>query len=49
MLNQVLWDPDFALPMVQIILRAVENWTYMADMDMGENVIKFMLEKDIYP
>ena len=48
-LNNSLWDPHFDLPMVQTMLRATEEGTYMEDRDIGEMFLNFMLSKDVRP
>jgi hypothetical protein len=42
-LNEAIWVPQFLLPMVDTLLRAVEPGTYMSDMDIGEMFLNFLL------
>jgi hypothetical protein len=42
--NAHLWAPWFALPMICALLRALELDTFMADSDIGEMFLNFMLE-----
>lgn len=46
-LNEVLWAPWFPLPTVESMLRAVEPGTYMADNDVGEMFLNFMLHEEV--
>jgi hypothetical protein len=48
-LNDVLWVPRFMLPSVHSHLRAVENGTFMADVDIGEMFLNFMLHAGVRP
>ena len=48
-LNDTLWDPQFTLTKVRIMLRATEVGTYMADMDTDEIFLNFTLSKDVRP
>ena len=41
-LNDAVWIPSFFLPSVQTHLRAVEEGTYMCDVDVGEMFLNFM-------
>jgi hypothetical protein len=47
--NDVLWVPRFMLPTMQTHLRAVEEGTFMADVDIGEMFLNFMLHLGIWP
>jgi hypothetical protein len=42
-LNDVLWVPSFPLPTVNSLLYAVHPNTWMADMDIGEMFLNFVL------
>jgi hypothetical protein len=44
-LNAHLWAPWFALPTICALLRALELDTFMADYDIGEMFLNFMLEE----
>jgi hypothetical protein len=44
-LNVHLWAPWFALPTICALLRALELDTFMADSDIGELFLNFMLEE----
>jgi hypothetical protein len=44
-LNKHLWAPGFALPTIGALLRALELDTFMADSDIGEMFLHFMLEE----
>jgi hypothetical protein len=42
-LNDSIWTPRFPLPMIRTRLREVEEGTYMADLDVGEIFLNFVL------
>jgi hypothetical protein len=42
--NAHIWCPWFALVTINTILRALEPWTYMGDIDIGEIFLSFILE-----
>ena len=44
-LRSSLWEPHFALPKVGSTLQAVERGTLMADRDIGEMLLNFMLSE----
>ena len=44
-MNNSLWGPQFALPMVGSTLRAVEKGTFMSDRVIGYNFLNFMLSE----
>jgi hypothetical protein len=44
-LNDVLWVPSFPLPTVDSLLRAVHPNTWMADTDLGEMFLNFVLHE----
>jgi hypothetical protein len=46
-LNDSMWIPGFALPTINTHLRAVEAETYMADVDVGEMFLNFILHKSL--
>jgi hypothetical protein len=48
-LNEVLWVPRFVLPTLRTHLRAVENGTFMADVDIGEMFLNFILHEGVRP
>jgi hypothetical protein len=48
-LNDCLWAPWFHLPTVGQLLRAVLPGTYMADIDVGEQFLNFVLHKAVHP
>ena len=48
-LNDAVWAPWFPMPTVVSHLRAVEKNTFMADCDVGEMFLNFMLEPKLRP
>jgi hypothetical protein len=46
-LNDVLWVPSFPLPTVESLLRAVHPNTWMADTDLGEMFLNFVLHESL--
>jgi len=46
-LNDAVWGRWFALPTVETHLRAVEVGTFMADCDVGEMFLNFLLHDKI--
>jgi len=42
-LNASLWAPNFGLPMVDSLLRGVNEGTWMGDLDIGEMFLNFCL------
>ena len=46
-LNEAVGAPWFAMPNVDCHLRAVEAGTFMADCDVGEMFLNFMLEPSL--
>jgi hypothetical protein len=46
-LNDVLWVPSFPLPTVDTLLRAVHPDTWMADTDLGEMFLNFVLHESL--
>jgi hypothetical protein len=46
-LNDAIWVPRFPLPTIATHLRAVECGTYMADLDVGEMFLNFMLHEQL--
>jgi hypothetical protein len=42
-LNEAIWVPRFVLPTLETHLRAVDEDTYMADVDVGDCFLNFML------
>jgi hypothetical protein len=46
-LNDAMWVPRFVLPTLNTHLRAVEEQTFMADVDVGEMFLNFVLHKDL--
>jgi hypothetical protein len=48
-LNDSLWVPRFALSTLNGHLRAVEEGTYMEDLDVGECFLNFMLHPTLRP
>ena len=43
-LNDLVWAPWFQIPTVESHLRSVEASTYIADCDVGEMFLNFMLK-----
>jgi hypothetical protein len=48
-LNAAVWAPWFSLPTVDTHLRAVQPGTFMADIDLQEMFLNFILHEDIRP
>jgi hypothetical protein len=46
-LNDVLWVPSFPLPMVETLLRSVHPGTWMANTDLGEMFLNFVLHEPL--
>ena len=46
-LNDTLWAPHYALSMVPSKLRSVEVGAYMADRDIGEICLNFILGEEV--
>ena len=46
-INSSFWAPHFALPTAESTLWAVERGNFMADRDIGEMFIKFMLSEEV--
>jgi hypothetical protein len=46
-LNDGIWVPRFPLPTIRTHLRAVEEGTYMADSDVGEMFLNFILHSEL--
>jgi hypothetical protein len=46
-LNLSIWVPRFFLPTIQTHLRAVDKNTYMADVDIGEMFLNFILHREL--
>ena len=46
-LNDVLWVPSFPLPTVDSLLRAVHPDTWMADTNLGEMFLNFVLHETL--
>jgi hypothetical protein len=46
-LNEILWAPWFPLPTIDSLLRSVEPGTWMADNDVGEMLLNFILHESI--
>jgi hypothetical protein len=43
-LNAYLWAPWFSLPTINTLLRALEERTFMSDLDIAKMFLYFMLE-----
>jgi hypothetical protein len=43
-LNDYLWAPWFAIPAINTLLRALEEGTFMLDLDIADFFLNFMLE-----
>ena len=48
-LNEAVWAPWFSLPTVESHLHAVDVDTFMADNDVGEMFLNFMLDVELRP
>ena len=48
-LNQAIWTPSFALPSVESLTRQLEESTWMADLDLGDMFLNFMLDTELRP
>jgi hypothetical protein len=46
-LNDILWVPSFPLPTVDALLRSVHPDTWMADTDLGEMFLNFVLHESL--
>jgi hypothetical protein len=46
-LNMSIWVPCFFLPTIRTHLRAVDEDTYMADVDIGEMFLNFVLHRQL--
>ena len=46
-LNDAMWVPRFVLPKINTHLRAVEEQTFMADVDAGERFLNFVLHEEL--
>jgi hypothetical protein len=46
-LNDSIWIPPFPLPTLKTHLRAVEEGTFMADLDIGEMFLNFVLHSEL--
>jgi hypothetical protein len=46
-LNEMLWAPWFPLPTIDSLLRSVEPGTWMADNDVGEMFLNFILHESV--
>eukprot|EP00980_Cylindrotheca_fusiformis_P030894 scaffold25597_cov206-Cylindrotheca_fusiformis.AAC.4 len=46
-LNDSIWVPRFSLPTVNSMLRAVDSKTFMADFDIGECFLNFILHESM--
>ena len=46
-LNDTIWIPRFPLPTIQTHLRSVQEGTWMADLDIGEMFLNFVLHSDL--
>jgi hypothetical protein len=46
-LNDILWVPSFPLPTVDTLLRSVHPDTWMADTDLGEMFLNFVLHESL--
>ena len=46
-LNDSIWVPGFPLPTIRTHLRAVEEGTYMADLDIDELFLNFVIHSDL--
>ena len=47
-LNGALWAPTFGLPNVESLLSAVEETTWMSDIDVGDMFLNFQLDVDLH-
>jgi len=48
-LNEAMWVPRFGMSSLETHYRALEPGTYMADADVGECFLNFMLHKSVRP
>jgi hypothetical protein len=46
-LNDTIWVPKFPLPTIQTHLQSVQEGTWMADLDIGEMFLNFILHSDL--
>jgi hypothetical protein len=45
--NDCIWVPHFILPTLETHLRAVDEYTHMADADVGEYFLNFILHAEL--
>lgn len=48
-LNQALWAPNFVLPTVDMLVRGVQESTWMGDLDISEMFLNFCLHPKLQP
>jgi len=48
-LNDALWAPNFGLPDVDSVLSQVARYTYLANNDVGEMFLNFLLNQKLQP
>jgi hypothetical protein len=48
-LNERVWVPTFWLPMINLLVRAVDRGSWMTDGDMGDMFLNYQLHGDVRP
>jgi len=48
-LNTSLWAPNFALPTVDTLVRGIDEYSWLGDIDIGEMFLNFVLHEDLQP
>eukprot|EP00957_Ditylum_brightwellii_P040427 3059724-Ditylum_brightwellii.AAC.2 len=46
-LNNAVWVPNFGLPITNTVLQFMDESTYMADLDIGEMFLNFMMPEEL--
>ncbi len=48
-LNSCLWVPSFALPGAEVLIRAMDENSWMGDLDLGDMFLNFPLDRNLVP
>ena len=46
-LNTALWAPNFALPMIDLVLTNSDSKTWFSNIDLGEMFLNYFLDEDL--
>eukprot|EP00957_Ditylum_brightwellii_P161852 12323317-Ditylum_brightwellii.AAC.1 len=46
-LSDAVWVPNFGLPTINTVLHFTNEHTFMADLDIGEMLLNFMMPEDL--